>query len=146
MRLVVIDLIPALLSWEGRNASGEAEIAPDADGTLQDIYDMFRIEGVADSEISGSTLRDTLYAHGIGEWFERIASSAEFGPVVTPRVIRRIASGAGVQSDQMVAVTAREHLADRLRKERLAVVLTGGLSEFWAVPEALQELRTGFRP
>ncbi|HSG79470.1 MAG TPA: hypothetical protein VLD62_07825 [Acidimicrobiia bacterium] len=144
MRLVVIDLIPALLSWEGRDAS---DVAADADTTLQDLYDAgYRLEGVADSERSGSDLRDVLAAHGLAEWFERVASSAEFGPLVTPRVIRRIATSAGVSISDVAVVTAREPLAKRLQKDRIAVVLTGGPEEFWAVPEALADLGAGHRP
>jgi hypothetical protein len=147
VRLVVIDLIPALLSWEGRDASGPADIAADADTTLQDLYDVgYRLEGVADSERSGTNLRDVLAAYGLAAWFERIASSAEFGPEVSPRVIRRIANAAGVTITDVAVVTAREPLAKRLQRDRIPVVLTGGPEEFWAVPEALEDLGAGHRP
>lgn len=145
MKLVVIDLIPALLSWEGRDASGPADIAGAADPTLQDLYDAYRLEGVTDSEMSGSDVRTLLAAYGLADWFERIASSAEFGPTVTPRVIRRIGAAAGVGTDDLAVVTAREDLARRLRRDRIPVVLTGGPEEFWAVPEALERLAAGER-
>ncbi|MDX1690758.1 MAG: hypothetical protein R3290_07025 [Acidimicrobiia bacterium] len=145
MRLVLIDLVPALLSWEGRDAFGEADVAPDADPTLQTLYDHYRLEAVADSTIPGPVLRDLLATFGLADWFERVGSTAVFGPTLTPRVVRKLAAAAGVTPDRVATVTARDTVADRLRREGLAVVLTGGPEEFADVPEAMWRLE-GRRP
>ncbi len=147
MRLALVDLIPALLTWEGRGSSGPIDIAAGADEALHAMVHMgYRIEGITDSGYSALELQTILDTNGAGEWFERIGTSAMFGPQLNPRVVRRIAASASVRPADCVVITARSDVADAMRRSGISVVLTGGPDEFWAVPQALEELRGGPRP
>ena len=53
MQLVIIDLVPALLSWEGRDSSGPPEAAAGALGVVGDLFTHFRLTAVADGSSLG---------------------------------------------------------------------------------------------
>jgi len=142
VRLVVIDLIPALLSWEGRDRSSDPDLPPDAAHALEHVYSRFRIAGIADAHHSSSELRAHLEREDLALFFDSIATSAEFGPVVSPRVVRRVASALGGPDDRIAFVTAREHLADAFGAGRIPVVLTTQ-QDFAGIPEAVSELLDG---
>lgn len=142
MTLIVIDLVPALLSWEGRDAS-DATAAPEAYDVLDDLYAAFRLAAITDGDRPASLVRAVLEGLGLAEFFESLGTSAGFGPAVTPRVIRRLASGFGGAPDDVVVVTARAPLAEALRAARVGVVLTGGPGDFVSVPGAVAELVEG---
>ena len=142
MRLVVIDLIPALLSWEGRDRSTEPTMPPDAAHSLEHLYSRFRIAGIADADESSSVLRTHLERDDLAGLFESIATTAEFGPVVSPRVIRRVVAALGGPDNRTALVTGREHLVKTFRAARIPVVLTTHDS-FAAVPDAVFDLLLG---
>jgi FMN phosphatase YigB (HAD superfamily) len=140
--LIVLDLVPALLTWEGRDTY-EGRVAPEAREVLEDLYAGFRLAAVADGDRPASRVRETLEALGLADLFESITTSAGFGPAVTPRVVRRLAAGLGVPSDEVIVVTARKALAEGLDTSRMSVILTGGPEDFPTVPEAVAELVEG---
>ncbi|MEE9297712.1 MAG: hypothetical protein V3V29_01580 [Acidimicrobiia bacterium] len=141
MRLVVIDLIPALLSWEGRDRSADPEIAPDGPEAVAHLYSHYRVMGLADAGVAGETLRRSLEAAGIAEYFESIGTSAGFGPEVTPRIVRRIGRMARAK-EGVIVVTGRPRLARAISRSRTGVVFTNQ-EEFGAVPEAVASLIAG---
>ncbi len=142
MRLVVIDLIPALLSWEGRDRSSDPDVPPDAAHALDHVYSRFRIAGIADAEETTADLRARLEQADLAHWFDGVTTSAEFGPAVSPRVVRRIVRAMGGPDDRTVLVTAREHLVKPFGAARIPVVLTSQ-SDFGGVPAAVSELLDG---
>jgi FMN phosphatase YigB (HAD superfamily) len=140
--LIVVDLVPALLTWEGRDAS-DPRVAPEALEVLEDLYAGFRLAAVADGDQPASRLRYALDELRLSEFFESIGTSAGFGPAVTPRVIRRLAAGLGALPGDLLVVTARPALAEALRRARLGVVLTDGPDDFVNVPDAVADLMDG---
>jgi hypothetical protein len=146
VNLIVIDLVPALLTWEGRDAPDPA-IAPDAIEVLDDLYAGFRLAAIGDGDRPAALFREALDAARLVEFFESVGTSAGFGPTVTPRVIRRLAAGLGTPPGDVIVVTARAALAEAVRAARLGVILTGGPDEFGGVPDAVAELVEGpFNP
>lgn len=144
MRLVVIDLIPALLSWEGRDRSGPPAVAPDAVTALDRLYPRFRIAGVVDaaSVTPGIELRDHLARGEILDYFDMVGTTAEFGPELSPRVLRRILRALGAPDERTLLVTGRRHLAAGFSRSRVPVVFTA-FEEFAGVPEAVESLLGG---
>lgn len=142
MRLVVIDLIPALLSWEGRNRSSEPDLPQEAAHALEHLYARFRIAGIADARESSAVLRALLEREDLAVFFESIATSAEFGPVVSPRVVRRVLAALGGPDERTALVTAREHLVAPFGAARIPVILTTQ-EGFMGVPDAVAEVLDG---
>ena len=123
MNLVLIDLIPALLSWEGRDVSGEPDVAPEAAHALGHLYDAFEMVGVADAGHTSSFLRRHLENAELGGYFDSVVTSSEHGPTLTARTVRRIVHATDPR-EKGIVVTARPGLAAGLRRARFAVVLT----------------------
>ncbi|NQV07882.1 hypothetical protein HQ535_15175 [bacterium] len=143
MRLIVIDVFPALLSWEGRGASGGASAGLGAREAISILADAFRLVAVADGDITGRELRDLLSVAGIDHDFTDIVTSASSGPTVTPRVVRKVARDLGVAWDHVIMVTARPPLARSLRGERVPTILTEHADQIGTVPEAIERLFSG---
>ncbi len=141
MRLVVIDLIPALLSWEGRDRSAEPVIPAEGPEAVAHLYSHYRLIGLADAGTAGAMLRRHLEDARLAEYFESIGTSAGLGPAVTPRVIRRIGRLTRAK-EGVIVVTGRLDLARAVSRSRTGVVLTNQ-EEFGAVPEAVASLIAG---
>jgi len=142
VHLVVIDLIPALLSWEGRDFSREPAVAPGSEHAMHHIVERGRVVGVADAGIPTAALRRALDDAHLGIFFERITTSAGFGPVLSARVLRRMAAAVRISPERVVVVTARKHLVKPLNGSRFPVVMTSS-DEFERVPDALEALMAG---
>lgn len=123
MHLVVLDLIPALLSWEGRDLSEEPDVAPEAAHALGHLFDAFEMIGAADARITSAFLRRHLEAADLAGYFDIVVTSAEHGPVLTARAIRRIIRTAAPK-EKGIVITARPGLAADLRASRTAVAFT----------------------
>ena len=141
MTIVAIDLIPALLSWEGRDRSGPPELAPDAVEAVTHLYSHYRLVGIADAGVAAATLIGPLDDVRLAELFERLGTTAGYGPQVNARVIRRITSHARSTHD-VVFVTARESVARTMGRSRMGVVLTTW-ADFGGVPEAVANVLAG---
>ncbi len=141
MRLVVIDLIPALLSREGRDSSSGFEVAPDGPDAVAHLYAHYRLIGVADAGVSSLVIGRALEDARISGFFDSIGTSVGFGPAINPRVIRRI-TRVSRSNEPVVFVTGREHLARTMSRSRVGVVLTNR-EEFGGVPEAVASLISG---
>lgn len=139
MRFVVIDVFPALLSWEGRERSGDPVAAPDAVEAIAHLHAHYRLIAITDAGVSRLELAHVLDAEGLGQFFDSITTTAGLGPQVTPRVIRRLIHG---DPDGPIIVTGREALARRLSRSRIGVVLTSQ-EDFGAVPAAVASLLVG---
>jgi hypothetical protein len=139
--LVVIDLIPALLSWEGRDRSQELTLAPDGVEAVSHLYSHYRLLGITDAGIPSATLRAPLDDARIGDLFESIATSAGFGPIINARVLRRITT-IERRAHGVVFVTGRTGLARSVNRSRISVVQTSRES-FGGVPEAVATLLAG---
>lgn len=146
MRLVVIDLIPALLSWEGRDRSDPPAVAPDATGALEELFARFRIAGVVDaaSATTGDELREHLARGEVLDFFDMVGTTAEFGPELSPRVMRRILRALGGPDERTLLVTGRRHLVDAFARSRIPVVYTG-FADFSTVPDTVESLLGGGR-
>lgn len=142
MRLVIIDLIPALLSWEGRDRGGEPTVAPDAVGAIEHLASHFSISGIVDAGRAPAEMRRHLERDHLDVYFESIGSSAEFGPVVSARVIRRLAASIKLTHRDLTVVTARPSLAAGLRAERFHTVMTSQ-AEFATVDTAVERALEG---
>ena len=144
MHLVLLDLVPLLLSWEG-SAPGDAPSVPAAAGEmLEQVFPDFRIAGLSDGDHTGLDLRRALEDAELDGYFDFIGTSAEFGPEVSPRVMRRLARALGFPAEQVVVVTARRELADALQQASLAVVHVEGAEGVAAIPQALEALYSGY--
>ena len=141
MRLVVIDLIPALLSWGGRDRSSGLEVAPDGRDAVAHLHTHYRLVGVTDAGVSSAVIGRALEAAGAAEFFDGVGTSVGFGPAINPRVVRRI-TRMSRSNEPVVFVTAREHLARTMTRSRVGVVFTNQ-NEFGAVPEAVASLVAG---
>ena len=139
MRLVVVDLIPALLSWEGGRDATDPLVPLGAVETVEHLFSHYRLAAIADAGWSGHDLRRLLEDEGLGGLFESVGTSADFGPAVSPRVVRRLASTVGVIADRVVIVTARRDVARRMSANGIAVVHTTQ-DTFEHVPQAIAEL------
>jgi FMN phosphatase YigB (HAD superfamily) len=144
VHLVLLDLVPLLLSWE-RSAPGEAPAVPAAAGEmLEQVFPDFRIAGISDGDLTGLDLRRALEDAELDGYFDFIGTSAEFGPVVSPRVVRRLGRVLGFPPEQMLVVTARRELAGALQQAGLAVVHVEGAEGVAAIPQALEALYSGY--
>ena len=141
MRLVVIDLIPALLSWEGRDRSSDLEVAPDGPEAIAHLQTHYRLIGLADAGVSSQVIAHALDKAQIAEFFDSIGTSVGFGPTINPRVVRRI-TRMRRSTEPVVFVTARQSLARMISRSRVAVVVTDR-TEFGAVPDAVASLISG---
>lgn len=141
MHLVVVDLIPALLSWEGRDRSEEPDAAPGAAHALGHLFDAFQMIGVADAAITSAQLRRHLEHDDLARYFDVVVTSAEHGPVLSARAIRRIVRTAAPR-ERGVTVTARPGLAAELRRARMPVVLTEH-TRFEEVVDAVYDIAYG---
>lgn len=144
MHLVLLDLIPLLLSWEGSDP-GEAPTVPAAAGEmLEQVFPDFRIAGICDGDHTGLDLRRALEDAELDGYFDFVGTSAEFGPEVSPRVVRRLARVLGFPVEQVAVVTARAGLAEALQQAGLAVVHVEGAEGVGAIPQALDALYSGY--
>jgi len=144
VHLVLLDLVPLLLSWE-KKAPGETPAVPaSAAEMLEQVFPDFRIAGISDGDHTGLDLRRALEDAELDGFFDFIGTSAEFGPVVSPRVVRRLARVLGFPVEQVVLVTARAQLADALQQAGLAVVHVEGADGVAAIPQALEALYSGY--
>ncbi len=144
MHLVFLDLVPLLLSWEGRSPLEPPDIPPGAAEMLEAVFADFRIAGIGDGAYTGLGLRHALEDTELDPFFDFIGTSAEFGPTISPRVVRRLARLLGFDADQVVVVTARPGVAEALRRARLAVVHVEGPEGVAVIPEALDALFSGY--
>ena len=142
MHLVVIDLIPALLSWEGRDRSGEPSVAAGAAAALEHLASHFGITGMSDAGRTSSRLRAHLERDGLESYFESVGTCAEFGPTVSARVVRRLASSIKLRMRDLVVITARPGVAADLRSSRIRTVLTTH-DTFNTVDDAVEALLNG---
>lgn len=140
MHLVLIDLIPALLRWEGRDRSEEPELAPGAAHALGHLFDRFQMIGVADSGIPAPVLRVYLEQAEVSSYFDHLLTSAAFGPTLNARVVRKI--GRRAAGERGIVVTARTMLAEELRRAGEPVVVTTH-ADFESVPDAVFDLADG---
>jgi FMN phosphatase YigB (HAD superfamily) len=144
MQLVILDLVPLLLSWE-KSAPGEGPAVPASAGEmLEAVFPDFRIAGLGDGNHTGLDLRRALEDAELDGFFDFVGTSAEFGPVVSPRVVRRLARVLGFPAEQVVLVTARAELAGVLQAAGLAVVQVEGEEGVAAIPQALESLYSGY--
>lgn len=141
MRLVVIDLVPALVSWEGREEFTEPVTPPEGLEAVAHLFSHYRLIGLTDAGVAGEVLRSHLERARLAEYFESIGTSAGLGPEVTPRVIRRVARMARAMGG-VIVVTGRPEVARTVSRSRIGVVLTTQ-EEFGAVPEAVASLIAG---
>lgn len=139
-----LDLVPLLLSWEGRDPGEVPDVPPGAAEMLDEVFADFRIAGIGDGAHTGLALRRALEDAELDVYFDFVGTSAEFGPAVSPRVVRRLARLLGFDLDQVVVVTARPALAEALRRAYLAVIHVEGPEGVTAIPEALDAIYSGF--
>jgi len=141
VRLVIIDLVPALLSWEGRDSSGTPEAAAGALAMVGDLFTHYRLAAMADGGWTGLQVREALERLDLAPYFESVGTSAGFGPVVTPRVVRRIAAALRSTGNAIV-VTGRPGLAGDLGRTGIPAVLVDhdGLA---GVPDEVYRLTGG---
>lgn len=142
MHLVVIDLIPALLSWEGRNRTSEPSVAVEAAAALEHLASHFALSGIVDAGNPAAELRQILDREHIGVYFESIGTTAEFGPELSARVIRRIAAALRLTSRDLILVTARLPAARAARAARVRTVVTTH-DAFGTVDAAVESLLGG---
>jgi len=96
---------------------------------------------VADASTTSAFLRRHLDQQELAGYFDVVVTSAEHGPVLTARAIRRIIRTAAPR-ERGVVVTARAALAADLRRSRMAVVLTRH-EDFEDVVEAVFDIAYG---
>lgn len=141
MHLVLIDLVPALLSWEGRDLSEEPTVAPGAAHTLGHLFDRYQVIGVADAGLSAGLLRRHLEREGLANHFDTVLTTAAHGPRLSARTLRRIVD-AVAPGERPGVVTGRPDVAHQLAHSRFTVVLTTQ-EEFEGVPDALAAIEEG---
>ncbi len=142
MRLIIVDVFPALLFGEGREPSGY-EVPDGAAEVLDHLYQLYRLAAIADAVHTASGIQEALEVHDLAVFFESIGTSADFGPAVSPRVVRRLITTIRVPVTQVAVVTGRKHLAEQLRLGRFAVILTEAPDGFLGVPEAMEAIENG---
>lgn len=111
---------------------------------LAQVFPDFRIAGISDGDLTGVDLRRALEDAELDGFFDFVGTSAEFGPQVSPRVVRRLARVLGFPLEQVVVVTARAELAEALQQSGLAVIHVEGEEGVAAVPQALEALYSGY--
>ena len=141
---MLLDLVPLLLSWEGRPPGESPGVPASAGEMLEAVFPDFRIAGLGDGDHTGLDLRRALEDAELDGFFDFVGTSAEFGPVVSPRVVRRLARALGFSPEQVVVVTARAELADALQANGLAVVHVEGEEGVAAIPQTLDALSSGY--
>jgi hypothetical protein len=139
MRFVVFDVIPALLSWEGRDRSDDPIVAPDAHTAISDLFTHHRLIAITDAGMSRLEVAVALDSAGVGRFFDSVTTTAGLGPTLTPRIVRRMVHS---HHGGPIVVTGRERLARALSRSRFAVVFTTQ-AEFGAVPDAVASLAGG---
>jgi len=144
VHLVLLDLVPMILSWEESGPGEAPAVPPKAGEMLEAVFPDFRIAGIGDGDHTGLGLRQALEDAELDGFFDFIGTSAEFGPEVSPRVVRRLTRILGFDLDQVVVITARPALAEALRRARLAVVHVQGSEGVAAIPEALEALYSSY--
>jgi FMN phosphatase YigB (HAD superfamily) len=144
VHLVVLDLVPLLLSWETTAPGAAPAVVASAGEMLEQVFPDFRIAGISDGDHTGLDLRRALEDAELDGYFDFIGTSAEFGPAVSVRVVRRLARVLGFPLEQVVVVTARASLADALQQAGLAVIQATGEAGVAAVPQALEALYSGY--
>lgn len=117
-------------------------MADGAAGALEHLASHFGLAAVADAGHTASGLRAHLERENLALYFESVASSAEFGPTVSPRVVRRLARAIRLGPRDFVVVTARPSIAAELRASRIRTVLTTH-DEFGTVDAAVEALLGG---
>lgn len=133
-RLVIIDLIPALLQ-EGRDA---LEVRDGATDMLERLFSRHRLAAITDAGDHGD-MRKLLDDVELDGWFESIGTTVEFGPVISPTVVRRLCSTIGVTPDRAAVVTARPEVGERLRRGGIRTLVIAGPEDL----DALDVLRGG---
>ena len=111
MRFVIIDLIPALLQWEGRDSFDLATSRPSARELVATLFPDFRLAGITDGDHPASVVHEALERLDLAAFFESTGTSSVFGPKVTPRVVRRVARAIG-GAGHAIVVTSRPLLAE----------------------------------
>jgi len=103
-----------------------------------DLFAHFRLTAVADGDWTGAQVREALERLDLAPYFESVGTSVGFGPIVTPRVIRRIAAALRATGNAIV-VTGRPGLARGLGRIGIPAVLVDhyGLAE---VPNRVYKL------
>jgi len=144
VHLVLLDLIPLLLSWDASDPGEPATVPATAADMLAEVFADFGIAGISDGSLTGLDLRRALEDAELDGFFDFVGTSAEFGPEVSPRVVRRLARMLGFPLDQVVVVTARAELAHTLQQSGLAVIHVEGEEGVSAVPQALAALYSGY--
>ena len=140
MRFVLIDLVPALLTWEGRDFYAPAEAQSGALDLVYDLFSDFRLAAVTDGDRPASTVREALEKLELAAYFESVGTSSVFGPVVTPRVIRRITAAIG-GTGRTIIVTARPGLTEALHHSGIPSVTVEG--DLAAVSGAVRRMAFG---
>jgi hypothetical protein len=142
VNLIVIDLIPALLSWEGRDRSQAPSTAPNAMAAIEHLASHFELTGIADAGHTGAGLRHHLERDHLALYFSSIGTSAPFGPSLSPRVLRRLTAAMKLRPSSAVVVTARPTVAADMTAARIRTVGTTH-EEFEFVDEAVETLLSG---
>ncbi len=132
LRLLVFDLVPALVL-----EPSSRHVVAGAHDTLAALFARYRLAAVGDAEESGHRLRERLQRAGIGDFFESVGTSADFGSLIGPAVIRRVASTVGVSVTRVAVVTGRPELAANLAADGVHVVLIDGTRPLGEVPDRL---------
>lgn len=114
-------MVPALLTEEGRAASG----GPAVVAAFDQLLHHHRLAAIADLEIPGTEVRTRLAAMGLGEHFESVGTSTDFRRGADATTVRRLAQTTGVSATETVVVTGRELLAKTLREGGIAAVTLG---------------------
>lgn len=109
----------------------------EAHQTLEVLFTRYRLAAVGDAEESGHRLRERLQRAGIGDFFESVGTSTDFGCPIDPTVIRRVASTVGVGVERMAVVTGRPELAANLAAGGVRVVLIDDSRPLHEVPDRL---------
>jgi len=137
----VIDLIPALLSWEGRDPFPDPQAPPGTAEVIEDLYADFRLAAVTDADRPAASVRRVLEGLGLAPLFDGILTSAPFGPAVGPRMIRHLNTALAAPPPAIVA-TARARIADRLWNAGMPVATVDpGRPE--QIPERVADLIEG---
>ena len=140
MRFVIIDLIPALLHWEGRDSYDLATARPFARELIASLFPDFRLAAITDGDHPASDVREALERLDMAAFFESVGTSSVFGPKVTPRVVRRISRAIG-GAGHTIIVTARPALVDGLRRAGIPTVLAG--DDLLQVSTAVRQMAHG---
>jgi phosphoglycolate phosphatase-like HAD superfamily hydrolase len=122
VRLLVVDLIPALLSWEGRDPFPDPPVPPGTAEAIEDLYSMHRLAAVTDADRSNASVRRVLEALDVAAYFDGVSTSAAFGPEVSPRLVRHLTAALDAPDPPLV-VTARPRLAGRMRAAMIPAVV-----------------------